>query len=641
MTAGLANTIKNIGQKPKPQIQVKIHDSPEDAFRPLVYTSSDEIKGEVLITTQTDLAFDDIYITFEGSTRTYVEKIATASATNAKTEAFQNFLRLMQPFDPEAFTDQKVLEAHRTYQFPFVFVVPERLLPQSCSHPVEGHFDRDVHLALPPTLGDPMPATGSSKTLIDDMMPDMGCIAYSVRCRITSGRGPSGKHLIIAEGTKKLRIIPAVEEQPPIDVRGGAHDDYQLRKEKSIRKGTFRQKLGRVAIESVQPTSLRLPSVRSDQSGTVTTMATINLRFDPLDGSAKPPKLQNVSSKLKIGTFYATMPMRELPGRSSDYQFSSFRGLYVDSIPLAQRCMANTTWQKHDGSIESNTPPRRDSAWSTAATKIPAPTKTYNAKHPYYTAHVVVPISLPKGNRVFVPSFHSCLMSRVYALDLVISISTPGTHVKDPTLHLKLPIQVSAEGEPHEVRPLTVAEMDALTAENIDSFFQPRNIGPPPAEVMERSSLPGSQRNSPRVSFSNRNSVAAEDSSPLSSPRQGFTQRDSIAEEGGAWQAPTRTSTSIASTGLGLYPRVLGESDIPPSPGPGYSHRPSVEQQSPAYSVRMIGTQQRFQSLSFENEENALAPPPGYERVGRPRQSQRGSSNTPTASSRSSERETR
>ena len=590
MPSSIAASIKNLGQKTKPQIEIKLNEGPRDASHPLVYTSLDKIQGEVSITAQTDMNFDDIYITFEGSTRTYVERIATTSPTNSKTEAYQNFLRLMQPFDPEAFPEPRVLEARRTYRFPFIFVVPDRLLPQSCTHPVDEHFDRNAHLSPPPSFGDALAAgPGGIRPLIDDMAPDMSSICYAIKCRVTCGRGPSGRHLIMAEATKKLRIIPAFEEEPPLDVKGGLEDDYRLRKEKSIRKGIFRQKLGRLSVEATQPKSLRLPGVRSDTSSAPTTMATVNVRFDPLEASTQPPQLNNIVSKLKVATFYATSPMREIPAKSTDFHYSSVRGLFVDTVPLSHRCLANTTWQKHGGSAETLSPERRDSTWSTAATKVPEPSECYNSKFPFYTAHVVVPISLPKGNKAFVPSFHTCLITRVYALDLFLSVNTPNATVTDPTLHLKLPIQISAEGENHGTQALTAQEAEAIHSQEVDEIFQPRNIAPPTPDLTERSNLMGTSRSSPRVTFSN---------------------RESIAEEGGEWKPPN-SSSQLA--GLGIAPRLSGE-EVPPSPGPGYSHRPSLEQPR-SYSVRMIGTQQRFQSLSFENEEEALAPPPGYSRM--------------------------
>ncbi len=152
------------------------------------------------------------------------------------------------------------------------------------------------------------------------------------------------------------------------------------------------------------------------------------------------------------------------------------------------------------------------------------------------------------GNKVFVPSFHSCLISRIYALDLCLSLNTPSASVSDPTLHIKLPIQVSSEGSSSAQPSFSADEASAIAFREANDIFSPRSVAPPSLQFVEQAQL-----------------------------------------------------------------------DTPPSPGPGWTHRAQLSQLSghpiPEYSVRMNGAQQRFQSLSFENEEAseaAMAPPPGY-----------------------------
>lgn len=433
--------MKNLVITPKPVIEVTLTDDQKDAFVPQ-YTSLDEIKGEVSITASCDTSFDDIYITFEGSARTFVEKIASTSPTNGRTEAFHNFIRLLQPMDASAFPNPRVIEAGKIYKFPFTFVVPDTLLPQSCTHPKNPKFPAAGHMAPPPSLGDPLVAS-MGKSLMDDMAPEMATIAYSVRGRLTSGRGPSGKYKTVAEGSKKLRIIPAMEEQPPLDVILGGDDryDYKMRREKNIKKGTFKGKLGRLVVQSAQPQSLKLPFSRGpDADCSPTTMASVNVRFDPLEESSPPPGLNTLQTKIKVATFFASVPMDEIPTKPSDHHYSSIRGIFVETLNLSSRCLSNIEWQKHTPSTSDI----RDHPES----RITTASETYNGGS-FYTARVVVPVSLPKGNKVLVPSFHSCLISRLYALDLYLSINTPNATVTDPTIHLKLPIQVSSEGNPH------------------------------------------------------------------------------------------------------------------------------------------------------------------------------------------------
>lgn len=166
--------MKDLVVTPKPVVKVTLADDQKDRFAPQ-YTSLDEIKGEVTITASCDTSFDDIYISFEGYARTFVEKIASTSPTNGRTEAYQNFIRLVQPIEPSAFPDPRVIEAGKVYKFPFTFVVPDTLLPVACTHPKKPGFPEGGHMALPPTLGDPL-VVSMGKSLMDDMAPDMGTI---------------------------------------------------------------------------------------------------------------------------------------------------------------------------------------------------------------------------------------------------------------------------------------------------------------------------------------------------------------------------------------------------------------------------------------------------------------------------------
>ena len=533
----LASRVMNLGQKPKPVIEIILSDDQKDAYCPS-YTSLEPIKGEATVTASSDMNFEGLYITFEGSMKTYVE-VATASPTKDRTKAFHTFLRLVQPLGGEAFPEPRVLEAGKSYKFPFNFNVPERLLPQTCRHPKDPDFPEGAHLGLPPSLGDPMVAA-VGKSLMDDMAPDMASVAYSIRCRITSGKGTGGKLRILTEASKRLRIIPAVPEEPSLS---RLSDDYRLRKEKIIKKGFLKPKLGHVVMQSTEPTSLRLPAVRSENETPVATMATVNVRFDPADENYEPPRLNNLQVKLKVATYYASVPMREIPTKINEYRFNNIRGLYVETINLSSRCLGNQQWKKH-GAFTSNCPDPTESGLNT---DIPEPSSAYKGDS-FYTASIVVPIALPRNNRVFVPTFHACLLSRVYAIDLSLSIQPPSTTVTDPVLRLKIPLQISSEGNVNAQPAISADEANAIASQEANAYLNPRSIAPPSPRYRERAQI-----------------------FPL---------------------------------------------EPPPSPGAGYTHREGSSRLEnwpiSQYTFRMNAAQQRFQSLSFENEEAALAPPPDY-----------------------------
>ena len=397
--------------------------------------------------------------------------------------------QLLQPFDHSILPEDHILKAKREYHFPFHFVVPDRLLVHVCSHPVDNEELRSAHLCLPPSLGDPMLA-GDGVSLMDDMAPEMSKIQYIVRTRIVQHHG-SGKRVDVADKAVKLRIIPSLEELPPMNVPCG-DPDYEVRKVKTVKKGLFKTgTIGRLTAEAVQPRALRLPPP-SAQSGTPigTMTTTIRLRFDPAGQSERPPSLNRLVSKLRVETFFSAACWKDFPRRSTTQPWDTMRDHYSQPLGLPPRCLSTVTWVRHEGDRRASDgdSSRRPSATSTASdssTSSPSCSAT-----PFWTAAVLIPISLPQ-NRTFVPTFHSCLVSRTYTLDLNISYVTPGTTATNPTIKLKLPIQISSQGTPAatgEVNISLAEAEEALAAQEVErDFFTPRHVGPPGLERGERS----------------------------------------------------------------------------------------------------------------------------------------------------------
>lgn len=473
----------------KPAIAIALHDEQRDTFVPS-YTTLDKVQGDVTIIAPYDTTFDQLYITLEGSTKTFVEKIATASPANRRTEAFQVFLRLLQPLDMDVFSESRVIRTGRTYRFPFTFVIPQKLLPQSCAHVHASEDLQASHWSLPPSLGDPMTAS-LNKTLLDDMAPEMAMVSYAIKVRITSGRGTAGKPIVVAEKSKKLRIVPAVDEQPPLVMHGGVKDDYLPRKEREIRKGLFKGKLGILTMESAQPKSLRLPALNSNSTCPITTMATVDVRFDPCEEGARPPRLDNLSTKLKVATFFSSVPMSDWPSKTTEFHYGNTQGVHVETIPLSSRCVASAQWERHLP-CASDAPHAllcRESAFSTLSTPAipttPEPPSSHAAKS-FYRAQILVPITLPKSCKVFVPTFHSCLVSRVYSLDLYLGIHSPSPTITNPSVHIKVPIQISAGGNPDASPSISTQEAEAIAArETIGAYFSARILDLPSPEYSE------------------------------------------------------------------------------------------------------------------------------------------------------------
>jgi hypothetical protein len=399
-----------------------------------------------------------------------VEKVATTAPTSGRTTARHRFLKLIQPIDDALLPEDNVAKAGVLYTYPFEFVVPDRLLDQQCTHRVESPRVHEAHTHLPPSFGDPMLA-GDGQTLQDDMAPDMSKIQYIIRAKMIRARATGTKSSEVADKAIKVRIVPAKEEDPPLSINEDTKD-FELRKEKDVKKGLFKGKMGRITAEAPQPAGFVLPALKKRSSSPITTMTTVNLRFDPVDDRVQPPPLGSIVSKLRAQTFFGSAPFRSLPTRSSVTAWDTQRGLYIEPLELSSRCISSVEWRKHGG---ENSPvaglSRRESNFSdlskASVNYIPEPSSAYQPGTPFYTAKVLVPMSLPK-NRSFTPTFHSCSVSRTYVLDLNISYHTPSATVSTPSIQLRLPIQISAKGNPNATATMSEEEAETIATREVD-----------------------------------------------------------------------------------------------------------------------------------------------------------------------------
>ncbi|KAJ5779807.1 hypothetical protein N7457_007527 [Penicillium paradoxum] len=407
------------------------------------YTTGESIDGTVTIIVEHETRFEEVEIFFEGTSRTTVERASCPGRTGSQ----QMFLKLRQPIDETEYPTPRVLESGRAYQFPFTFIVPDSLLPQVCTHTKQNAQIHRCHTMLPPTLGDPILAS-NGKDLLDDMAPCMSQVCYIVRASVFQ-KQPAGTGVAsVAAVAKKVRIIPTAEEEPPIEIP--EFSSLCTRKEKTVKRGTLRGKLGRLVASTV---------------------ATVNLRFDPV-GDEQPPPLGTMTSRLRANTFFSASPWEDFPF-STGLPFAQVgRGLYTDSVPLLTMCVASAQWKKQSSAVDCL---RRDSADSSSSDSSVGPSSTFTGDT-YYTASVVVPITLPKS-KAFVPTFHSCLISRIYSLDLSLTYHTPATNLITPTISLRVPVQFTSQ--PKSTESLKASLGVTVTQEEIDEFFLPRNVTSP------------------------------------------------------------------------------------------------------------------------------------------------------------------
>ncbi|KAI0441177.1 arrestin [Xylaria telfairii] len=451
----------------------------DNHYQSKIYTTSSTVSGHVKVNSSHDVRFDKVQILLLGTSRTRLDAINVPQATS------HTFLKLMMPIPDSYYPELRRFEAGTTYTIPFHFVIPQHLTLNACSHAPSDAL-KEHHLRLPPSIGD----WGK-----DDFTPHMSRITYCVRARVYH-EDSDGKSAKAMETSHDINVIPIVVEDPPIPI---TQQDkmYVMSKSKTLRKSIISPKLGKVTISANQPA----PAMISSDGHCITpTTAQLNLVFEPTSNASQPPRIVGVTSKVTSVTYYSSGGVNQYPnlkdwGRSFG---SDGRGAYSSSVPLPTTPVKSAPWEqrltsqgRRDSGYDSGL--HSDSERSANGRQSPADSQKRGRKAApyYYTTKVDVPVELPTGKKQFVPTFHSCITSRVYVLWMTVTLSPLAG--MNSTITLGVPLQVGA-GPVEDGRvdstglPTFEAAMEDASLE-IDAYLQPRTMSVPDIEF--RSQLPG------------------------------------------------------------------------------------------------------------------------------------------------------
>lgn len=408
------------------------------------YTTFENIYGMAIVEAYVDTPFDYMDIQFLGVSKISIERWSSMAAVKTLSVATHAFLTLQQPDLEARYPPGRILRKGNTYEFPFTFVVPAHLVEGACSHLVAHENVRDAHLLLPPTLGDQgLPRNAG---LIDDVSPEMANIRYGVSATMFTifSHNRETERTKIATSWRSLRVIPKVKELPPLMIedlaRQSSRDDQFLRHERKIRRGIFGHGLGTIVMEALQPKCLELQH-RADGTSheKPTTITHVMLRFDSTDGVTTAPRLVKIISKLEISTFFATAKRQDFPSKH-DNAFDANRGVYSKSITLASRTLESSLWhaigsENSHGFVTQAQESMIDHKW------VPMPGRDSVAGDLSRAAAILVPVELPT-TKDWVPTFHSCLISRTYSLSFSLIYLDCGF---SRSIDLQVPLQISAD----------------------------------------------------------------------------------------------------------------------------------------------------------------------------------------------------
>jgi len=392
------------------------------------FTSLEHFTGELAIKALADTSFDKLEIKLTGASRTYGRRVVPQAPSERTVTTAHRFLELVQPDLHFHIPENQSFKEGCIYEFPFEFAIPDRMLPHTCRHVVASPLVHTCHTTMPPSFGDHELAD------VTDYAPKHASIRYRVVASVqkTSEAGDCND---IASASEPIRFMPK-ERVGELDVEGW--EPARLSQAEMSTSKLWTKPSGKLAVSSTQATRFVLKDFRksvwrSQLSGCVK----INLVYYPAHNGEKPPEQIDLSAFLRTKTVSAVSPLTQLP--SDDPWF----GPQVDehnapSIILSPHPIETIEWVQ--GPHEATQSDKDFPAYEAP----PAYTTSQNmASKLCYSAQIKVSLDASSAF-LLVPTFHSCLITRAYNLDMKLSL--PGSAMGlGPAMQIRLPVQVVSE----------------------------------------------------------------------------------------------------------------------------------------------------------------------------------------------------
>jgi hypothetical protein len=281
---------------------------------------------------------------------------------------------------------------------------------------------------MPPSFGDHELAD------VTDYAPRHASVKYRIVANVQK-TSETGERDEIASASEPMRFMPKERAREP---DAGAWEPARLSQaEMSISK-LWTKPSGRLAVVSTQSTPFVLKDFRksiwrSEVSGRVK----INIIFWPANDEAKPPRQVDLNAFLRTTTVSAVSPLTQLP--SDD----PWLGPQIDrhtgpSVILSPQLTEDIEWTQIP---QENTQLDKDCPSYEAPPAYATP-QSITSKL-CYSAQIIVSLDTTSTTSL-APTFHSCLITRAYDLDLRLSLSGSAVCL-GPAMRIGLPVKVVLE----------------------------------------------------------------------------------------------------------------------------------------------------------------------------------------------------
>ncbi|KAA8650898.1 hypothetical protein EYZ11_010002 [Aspergillus tanneri] len=357
------------------------------------YSTGDKVEGVISIVSDCDLRFDNVQISFVGEQSTNVR--------NHPNKAHYRFQNVTQSVQESRLPDPRVLKRGRKYDFDFSFEVLDYLPASSCNHTTTSPLVKAAHLQPPPSFGDAT-VSGFGGKLRDDFAPVSCKIIYSIQVKINRISLVSCKQETIFSRRFKVRVKPALDERPPLNLDNFG-DEYCLHAEEPVRDSRAKVTLGSLSVTLEQPKTFWLPL--RDPVSSISQAVRLFLCYRPADNNNSTlPKLKSLRGQITGTTLFTTSFHNDLPTKKKAI-FGRPLNFTETEFPSFTLCIPTPQWTRDESGC--------------------------------YSATLLVPVTLPHEN--FIITFHSCLMSRMYTLHFKLAVQ--GTSA----FSLRAPVDIVAQ----------------------------------------------------------------------------------------------------------------------------------------------------------------------------------------------------
>ncbi|KAH7161862.1 hypothetical protein EDB81DRAFT_643813 [Dactylonectria macrodidyma] len=391
-----------------------------------VYTTNSAVTGRVVVNVQRDIPFENVNICFLGTISTSVRGLLTHTPIISR----RTILKLAMPVSESLCQAPRIFRAGQQYTFPFHFVIPEELTIDACYH----HADTSVHHShtqLPPSMG------GWEN---DHLSTQKARVQYTVQAEFTRQNGSGRMLKTVLKGGKEILVLPNQPDEPPLDILP-TDRMYTLKRSKHL-KSSFLKMCGKITATAFQPPAVMLSN---DGRTASSTQVQVNLDYEPANASTALPQITKTSAKIKAMTIFGFHGFSDFPDLGDwTHIYESHSTWHARTASISHQVLDTSGWMNATKGDSEEMASWREQSSSDDASESDGSIHSFDkgAAPSGYKLNTCISIDLPTHDQTFVPTFHSCIASRIYFIHLSLTISTEG---KSSNLTLRIPLQVGVQ----------------------------------------------------------------------------------------------------------------------------------------------------------------------------------------------------